>query len=424
MKILTAAFGPVLLGLALVGPAVAVPPSRPYTVEHYDVHLTPDLAAKRMTGEVSIKLTSRIERLDVVELDVGADMQIDSVKDGSAARYFEHKDRSLVVALPSPVYKNDHKTITIRYTAVPAKGLVFFPDQIYTSFFTSDWMPCDEHPEDRATLSLTIDVPAQFKVAASGHPEGTTWTLDNPYPAFLFAFAAGDFAESTRKVDGVTLRILGKADVFDDTAAVMKFLTERSGKPYPLDTYTQVFTHGTVEQEAVGMTLLPEKYAAELTKQPENLNLLAHEFAHQWYGVQIVARDWSDFWLSEGMATFLADVFLEQRFGKARYDREIADSRQTFENLRAQGRDRPLFFTDWQTPQQAGGPLPYQKGAFVLAELRRVLTDEPFWRALRAYTAAHWGGQVTSSDLEAAMASVGGKELNKQLTKIFQQYID
>jgi len=411
-----------ILGLALIGPAAAAPLTRPYMVEHYDVHLTPDLAAKRMAGEATIKLTSRTDRLDAIELDAG-DMQIASVKEGQAALYFERKEKILIVAMNSPVYKNDHRSITIRYTALPAKGLVFFPDQIYTSFFTSDWMPCDEHPEDRATLALTIDVPPQFKVAASGHPEGSTWTLDMPYPAFLFAFAAGDFVEGIRKVDGVTLRVLGKANVFDDTAAVMKFLTERSGRPYPLDTYTQVFTHGTVEQEAVGMTLLPEKYAADLAGHPDNLNLLAHELTHQWYGIKIVARDWSDFWLSEGMATFLADAFLEQRFGKARYEREIAASKQTYDNLRAQGRDRPLFFTDWQTPQQAGGPLPYHKGAFVLAELRRLLTDEVFWRGLRAYTNAHWGGQVTSDDFEAAMASVAGKDLSKQLTKLFQQYI-
>jgi aminopeptidase N len=417
MKSLTA-----ILGLALAASVAAAPLTRPYAVEHYDVHLTPDLSAKRMAGEVTIRLTSRTDRLDAIELDAG-DMQIASVKEGQAALYFERKEKILIVAMRSPVYKNDHRSITIRYTAVPAKGLVFFPDQIYTSFFTSDWMPCDEHPEDRSTLSLTIDVPPQFKVAASGHPDGATWTLDTPYPAFLFAFAAGDFAETTKKVDGVTLRVLGKADVFDDTAAAMKFLVERSGKPYPLDTYTQVFTHGTVEQEAVGMTLLPEKYAADLAQHPDNLNLLAHELAHQWYGVNIVAKDWSDFWLSEGMATFLADCFLEQRFGKARYEREIADSKRTYDNLRAQGRDRPLFFTDWQTPQQAGGPLPYHKGAYLLSELRRLLTEEVFWRGLRAYTNAHWGGQATSDDFEAAMSSVAGKDLSKQLTKLFQQYI-
>ena len=411
-----------ILGLAIAGPVAAVPLARPYLVEHYDVRLTPDLAAKRMAGEATIKLVSRTERLDAVELDAG-DMEIASVREGQRPLYFERKGANLIVALPSPAFRNDTRTITIRYTAIPAKGLVFFPDQIYTSFFTSDWMPCDEHPEDRATLALTIDVPPQFKVAASGHAEGATWTLDNPYPAFLYAFAAGDFVESSRKVDGVTLRVLGQADVFDDTAAVLKFLTERSGKPYPLDTYTQVFTHGTVEQEAVGMTLLPDKYAAGMKEHPDNLYLLAHELAHQWYGIAVVARDWSDFWLSEGMATFLADVFLGQRFGKARYEGQIAEARQTYESLRAQGRDRPLFFTDWQTAPQAGGPLPYYKGAFALAEFRRVLTDDAFWRGIRAYTAAHWGGAATSDDLEAALASVAGKDAGKQLRKMFQQYI-
>jgi len=31
------------------------------------------------------------------------------------------------------------------------------------------------------------------------------------------------------------------------------------------------------------------------------------------------------------MATFLADAFLEQRFGRERYDREIAGSRKIYE---------------------------------------------------------------------------------------------
>ncbi len=56
-------------------------------VEHYDVHLKPDLAAKRMAGEASIKLTSRADRLDAVELDAG-EMEIASVKDGQTALYF------------------------------------------------------------------------------------------------------------------------------------------------------------------------------------------------------------------------------------------------------------------------------------------------------------------------------------------------
>jgi len=90
MKSLTAIFG-----LALLGPAAAAPLTRPYMVEHYDVHLTPDLAAKRMAGEVTVKLTSRTDRLDAIELDAG-DMQIASVKEGQAALYFERKEKILI----------------------------------------------------------------------------------------------------------------------------------------------------------------------------------------------------------------------------------------------------------------------------------------------------------------------------------------
>jgi aminopeptidase N len=408
-----------IFGLALAGCLAGAPLPRPYLVEHYDVHLVPDLAAKRMAGEVSIRLASRIDRLDAVELDVG-DLEIAAVTEGRAARYFERKGKSLIVVLGAPAFKNDHRTLTVRYTAIPAKGLVFFADQIYAAFVTSDWMPSDDRPEERATLRLTIDVPPTYKVAASGHADGAAWVVDTPTPPFLFAFAAGDFAESVTKADGVTLRVLGKADVFDATAAAIRFYAARSGHAYPGETYTQVFAHGDVEQEGVGLTLLPESYGHTLTEHPEDLWLLAHELAHQWYGIAIPVRDWSEFWLSEGMATFLADAFLEQRFGKARYDKEIANSRQIYETLRTQGRDRPLIFTDWETPQQAGGSIPFHKGAWVLSELRRQLTDDVFWRGLRAYTTAHWGNPVTSDDLQAAMQSASGKNL----TKFFQQWVE
>jgi hypothetical protein len=78
MKILAAILGLALIGPPMSGPLAAGQLPRPYLVEHYDVHLTPDLAAKRMAGEVTIKLVSRIERLDVVELDAG-DMVIATV---------------------------------------------------------------------------------------------------------------------------------------------------------------------------------------------------------------------------------------------------------------------------------------------------------------------------------------------------------
>jgi aminopeptidase N len=397
------------LSLCLLSAALAAPLPRNYAVEHYDVSVAPDPTAKSLSGEVTISYHSRIGRLDALELDAGA-LQIASVLDNQAPQWFERKGSLLIVVLTNPVRTGEHRRVTIRYQAGPAKGLVFFPDQVYTSFFTSDWMVCNDRSDEPATLRLQVAAPADFKIAA-------TERLDTPTPPFLYAFAVGAFEESTSEVNGVKLRVLGHASVFEPTSAALRFLAERSGKPYPGSTYTQVFAHGSVEQEAAGMTLLPESYGADLAAHPDNLWLLAHELAHQWYGIGIPCKDWSDFWLNEGMATFLADAFLERRFGKARYEREIEHSRQIYETLKAAGKDRPLSFSDWETPQQAGGQIPYHKGAWVLSQLRRQLSDEVFWRGLRLYTSEHWGKPVTSADFDKSMETAAGKSLTRFFEK-------
>lgn len=362
---------------------------RRYAIAHYDVRIAPLLAARRLSGTETIRFR---ETASAVELDAGA-LKIQSITEDGTPVQFEHRGPLLLVP-------GDHRVLSVRYEAGPAKGLVFFPDQVYSSFFTDDWMICDDRPEDRSTLTLSIDAPG-LAVESSGR-------LDTPTPSFLYAFAAGRFTE----VKSNRLRALGfGAEIFEPTEAAMRFLEEKSGKAYPNATYAQVFTDGTVEQEAAHFTLLPRSYAQGLAKDPGNMWLLAHELAHQWYGVGIACRDWSDFWLSEGMATFLADAFLGARYGADRYEREIEHSHQIYDDLKNRHKDRPLSFHTWITPQQAGGSLPYHKGAWVLELLRRELGDDAFWRGLKRYTADQWGKPVTSVDFQNSMEASSGRNL-------------
>src|SRR2546423_1712660 len=82
-------------------------------------------------------------------------------------------------------------------------------------------------------------------------------------------------------------------------------------------------------------------------------------------------------------ATRPADPCRDQRFGRERYEKEIAGSRKIYEDLAREGKDRPLSFHGWTTPQQAGGRLPYHKGALFLHLLRERLGEDAFWRGLR-----------------------------------------
>jgi aminopeptidase N len=157
---------------------------------------------------------------------------------------------------------------------------------------------------------------------------------------------------------------------------------------------------------AAGLTLLPESYAQGLVKQPEDLWLLADELAHQWYGIGIATKDWSDLWLSKGITAFLADSFLGQRVGKAAYERELQHSRQMYDQLRKEGKDRPLSNSDWTTHDEADGEIPEYKGAWFSYLVNQLMGDGTFWNGLRLYTGDQWGKAASSEDLQKAFDAV------------------
>ena len=56
-------------------------------------------------------------------------------------------------------------------------------------------------------------------------------------------------------------------------------------------------------------------------------------------------------------------------------------------------------------------PNNYEKGAWVLHMLRKRLSDDVFFRGLRAYYNAHHEANATTEDLRAALESASGKDL-------------
>jgi aminopeptidase N len=420
--------------IILCWPVFAIPPARPYDVDHYEARITVDLPAQRLHVEEILELHSIADGLDTIELDASA-LVVTAVVEDFANQPFERKGEFLIVHPVKPVRVGEQRKFTLRYDAAPARGLSFFDDQVWAAYFTSSWLVCDERAEDRATLRLVITAAKAMKVAASGrelttHGSGpvalTTWQENREVPPFVFGFAAGNLAESSAREDKVQLRFLGPpssakdlAAIFRETGSAFRFLVEKSGQPYLEKAYTQALLKNGPEQEAADLTLLPEKFGQTLLSKPDDLWLLVHELAHQWYGIGIATRDWSDFWLSEGMASFLADVFLGEKFGLARYTQEIEAAHKNYEKIKADGKDRPLSFHEWNKPGEAGGRLPYDKGAYVLHLLRQQMGDESFWRGLRVYTKESWGKQVTSRDFQKAMESV----TDLSLKQLFDTYV-
>ncbi len=419
----------VTLALIITGQAEAAAHSQSsdhatIDVVHYDATLDPDVQAGTVVGAVRIRIVATT-RADELTLDRGA-LVIGSVRIGAVDQRFDLIERQVVVHLDSPLPPGATRELDVAYHGTPRSGLQFPTDrsQVYAIFTTSDWLPSVDASHDRATLRLRVTLPAELTVAGVGKagPVSTTadgrrmheWRLDQPAPSYTFGFAAGRFTEVTAG----RLRFLGDGfsaaelrQVFSDTDAMLRFFERRAGVPYPHDTYTQALVARTVGQEMSGLSLMSEAYGRGVIADPTAITLGAHEAAHQWWGNLVTCEAWTHFWLNEGMATFMAAAFLEERFGRPAYDRAVERFRAEYARVRDVGGDRSLVFPDWNRPSANDRALVYQKGALVLHELRVLLGEQAFWNGIRAYTRAHLGQSVTTLGFQKAMEASSKRDL-------------
>ena len=399
-------------------------------VLHYAATLEPDIAAKSVKGTVRIRFTTDSQQ---AEFNCG-ELTIDAVRLAKTRLKFTVRDRKLNVSLPSRTTR-PHE-IEIDFHGTPRYGIRFLPDrqQVYTIFSTSQWMVCVDDPSDKATLTFKLILPATLTPIANGQlvsdrtlPNGkrvSEWEQKAPIPTYIIGFTAGPFHVFKEKRGNVEFQYFAtnysESDVrriFRDTPDMLSFFEERSGVKYSDKTYTQVLAAGNVEQEMSSFTALKESYGKQVLDNEQDQWLGAHEFAHQWWGNMVTCVDWKHFWLNEGIATFIAAAYLEHRFGRAAYLREIEAKRTSYEKVRTAGKDKSLVFPDWDHPTADDRTLVYDKGSYVLHLLREEMGERAFWNGLRIFTRRHFGKSVVTSDFVAAMEEANGKSLKEFFVK-------
>jgi aminopeptidase N len=389
---------------------------------HYSVKLVPDFEHQVLRGDERIEFQADA---GVVEWQKQAGLHVITAKvaDGEVTV----TDQTVRLRLRS---RGSH-SLELKYTAAPARGLRWFDDNagLVTAFYCEAWTVCDNSPGQRATLKLEIVVPLMamthgasgFRTVGPGN-RGKEWRgRDGDHFVFeqmdavqtyLFSFsvarlgiaAHGKFSIYAQKMDA-------NAEVFAKTADAYAFLrTIASVDPMNSD-YAQAFLPiGSLGQEAAGMALLGRDDLADLVDK-DDVKLMAHELAHQWWGVSVGIRSWSDFWLNEGFAEFMSDAYIEKHLGRAAYEEQIAELLEHLKKLRESGKDRPLHWEKWKDAHEALGPVPYVKGALFLARLRSELGDGIFWRGIGLYTSGNVRRLVDSGDFERAMEKASGRDL-------------
>jgi aminopeptidase N len=102
-----------------------------------------------------------------------------------------------------------------------------------------------------------------------------------------------------------------------------------------------------------------------------------HELAHEWWGNLVTNASWEDMWLHEGFGSYMQPLYLEQRYGIARYHEYLQSVRRSISNRQAVAPRETL-----SSEGIYGGDI-YFKGAWVLHSLRYLIGDEQLFQSLR-----------------------------------------
>lgn len=389
---------------------------------HYSVKLVPLFDRQLMQGDETIEFQAGA---GTVEWQKQAGLRIESAKvdDGEVSV----AEQAVIVHLRS----NGKHTLKLKYTTAAGRGIKWLGEGagLVTAFYCEAWMVCDNSPGQRATLHLDVVVRfnppppgvSGFRAVGPGRyreewrrSDGDHFVFEqsDPVQTYLFSFGV---ARVVVAVEGMFSIYAQKTDrnkaAFAKTADAFTFLRAAASIDPMNSQYTQAFLPGpSMGQEAAGMALMSQDDLSDLVDK-DDVQLMAHELAHQWWGVTVGIRSWSDFWLNEGFAEFMSDAYIEKYHGRAAYDKQIAELQQRMNRLREAGRDRPLHWEEWKDAHDALGPIPYVKGALFLARLRSDLGDEIFWRGIGLYTSINARRLVDSRDFEQAMEKVSSRDL-------------
>ncbi|WP_439032596.1 aminopeptidase N [Gordonia terrae] len=330
------------------------------------------------------------------------------------------------------------------------EGLHRFVDQsddsvyLYSQFETADakrMFACFDQPDLKATYTLTVTAPEDWKVISNAAHEDTPVTggvhrfrETAPMSTYLVALIAGPYAEWTDVYSDehgdVPLGIYCRASLaeymddeplFTETKQGFAFYHKNFGIPYAFGKYDQLFVPefnaGAMENAGAVTFLEDYVFRSRVTKYlyERRAETVLHEMAHMWFGDLVTMQWWDDLWLNESFATF-ASVLCQSEAT------EYTSAWTTFANV-----EKSWAYRQDQLPSThpVAADIPdiaavevnfdgitYAKGASVLKQLVAYVGLEDFLAGLRDYFAAHRFGNATFSDLLGALEKSSGRDLS------------
>jgi Peptidase family M1 domain len=309
-----------------------------------------------------------------------------------------------------------------------------------------------------ATAKITLTVPGEYDVVASGRPQGPPALLPGPagqrprkrfvfegaQPLRYLAFVVSRF----QSAPPASIKIRDEADPLtliveanprqtsrmrqrgEQASDILKYYGSLLADA-PYNSFTLAMTesdlpggHSPAYFALVNETLPSSRYV--WTNDPVAFQsyptfFLAHEVAHQWWGQAVGWKNYHEQWLSEGFAQYFAAMYAQKERGPEVFGSVIRQMRRSAVDMSPQG---PVYLGYRLGHIRSEGrvfrALVYNKGAMVLHMLRRLIGDEAFFAGLRDFYSTWRYKKAGTDDLRAAMEKAAA---GRPLERFFERWI-
>jgi aminopeptidase N len=408
----------------------------------YELDLSiPDKTAAPIAGVTVIRFSlSDASAPLVVDFETSR-THVKSVEANGAAASFGYLSGHIIV--PASTLKAGANTIRIAFDA-GNDSLNRSQDFLYALFVPARArlaIPCFDQPDLKGRWTLTLRYPARWQAVSNGAeaaaaPAGldpaiggpgdggpfktTRFAETAPLSTYLFSFVVGDFKVETAQRNGRTFRMFhretdaakvarNREAIFDLHARALEFLERYTAIPYAFGKFDFVlipaFQFGGMEHagkilyNASGLML---EESATQNQVLGRASVIAHETAHMWFGDLVTMKWFSDVWMKEVFANFMAAKIVNPSFPEVNHDLRflLAHYPAAYEVDRTEGANpirQPL-----DNLNEAGslyGAIIYQKAPIVMRHLEALLGADNFRDGLREYLKAHAFANATWPDL-------------------------
>lgn len=371
-------------------------------ITHYSIHLRIKQVDKTIAGYTDISIVSKKNNIQNVTLDL-LKLQIDSVMWDNAIATYQYNDTALRIIHASNFNTGNTATIRVYYHGNPVSDTKwggFYFTGVYAfnmgvgfdaepNSFGRVWFPCYDDFKSRATFDFYITAENNLTANCNGLLQSKTdignglstwhWKEIRRTPVYLVSVAVAPYASIKWTYKSRVTNKNIPVELYALPADTAKMRASFKNMDSAIAIYEDIF--GPYPFDRIGYNIVPfnggamehtGNIAYPLFAIDGNLTyetMMAHEFAHSWFGGLYNCATSSDMWLNEGWANYCEHLFTERMYGREAFLKAVRANHKSviqFAHLRENGyrsvSNMPHAFTY--------GVHTYNKGSDVIHSLR------------------------------------------------------